>query len=354
MKVHDLTALPAGTVIRDAQGTVFERQTADQLSDDLWLVMGDEEDAHTDRIQLPVQLLWVSGGPLNVLVTGSSGFIGRHICAALTERGDLVRRIDMAETIDCLDTFRYDTRRYDLAIHCAAHVGGRAGIDGSPLAVATNLALDAWFFRWLELSGTPRAVYFSSSAAYPLWHQTGDYPAPLKEDILALDITSVAGVNGPDQTYGLCKVVGERLAAESSAAVHVFRPFSGYGGDQDPAYPFRAFIDRARRRDDPFEVWGDGTQVRDWIHVDDIVAAVFAAIDADERGPVNLCTGQGTAMGDLAELVCEMAGYSPAFKFLPGQPTGVRYRVGDPSRMLRFYTPKVALHEGVRRALELA
>lgn len=281
---------------------------------------------------------------MKVLLTGSAGFIGRHLLRALSERGADVAGMDLVDGYDCLDYFRTATRRHDLAIHCAAVVGGRATIDGSPLAVATNLALDAWFFRWLELSGTPRAVYFSSSAMYPASLQDG--PWPLRESD-----GRFYKRDAPDATYGLVKLVGEQLARQSKAVVHVFRPFSGYSADQSPDYPFRAFLDRTRRREDPFEIWGDGTQVRDWIHVDDLVEAVLTAVDQDVRGPVNLCTGHGTSFNELAEMMTAGVGYRPSFDHRPSAPTGVQHRLGDPALMEQFYTPKISLEEGVRRAL---
>jgi nucleoside-diphosphate-sugar epimerase len=250
---------------------------------------------------------------------------------------------------DALDFFRYDEGGYDLAVHCAAIVGGRASIDGSPLGVATNLALDSWYMRWLVRTGTPRAVYFSSSAAYPVELQQPGTARPLSEDDIDLDNPRL-----PDATYGWAKVTGERLARYAEAEgcrVHVFRPFSGYGSDQADCYPFPAFIQRAKQQQDPFEVWGDGTSARDWIHIDDIVGAVLAAIDQDITGPVNLGTGRATTFDQLAALVTEAAGYQPEIKHLPAAPQGVHTRVCDPSRMLAYYTPRVTLEEGIRRAL---
>jgi len=291
---------------------------------------------------------------MRILLTGASGFVGRHLDQVLRDRGDDVLAIDlyptpMVRSGDALDFFRRDDRRFDLAIHCAAVVGGRASIDGSPLGVATNLGLDAWYFRWLIRTGTPRAVFFSSSAAYPVdLQQPGDIHR-LTEDDIDLDL-----ISRPDNTYGIAKVVGEQLAAVAEAEgcrVHVLRPFSGYGEDQDDCYPFPAFIRRAKERQDPFEVWGDGGSTRDWIHVDDIVGATLAAIDHDVTGPVNLGWGRATSFDQLAGYVTQAAGYSPRIKHLPGAPQGVHHRVSDPSRMLGFYSPQVTLEEGIRRAL---
>jgi nucleoside-diphosphate-sugar epimerase len=291
------------------------------------------------------------------VLTGAAGFVGRHLHRALEQRGYDVLAIDLRDAPgvqrgDCLDLFRYAEQRNDLAIHCAATIGGRAGIDGSPLAVSTNLALDSWYMRWLERSKTPRAVYFSSSAAYPVDLQQPESMHFLTEADIDLDHPRT-----PDATYGLAKLTGEQLARYAEAAgcrLLIPRPFSGYGADQDPAYPFPAFIARAAARQDPFEIWGDGTATRDWIHIDDIVGAVLTGLDQDITGPVNLGTGVPTAFNDLALYVTSAAGYRPRVKRLPTAPQGVHTRVCDPRRMLGFYQPKVSLEEGIRRTLEAA
>lgn len=288
---------------------------------------------------------------MRVLLTGSAGFIGRHLHRTLDARGHTVTTCDLkaAHLGDALDFFRHDRTRYDLAIHCAAIVGGRASIDGSPLGVGTNLALDAWFMRWLVASGTPRAVFYSSSAAYPVALQGEASGHRLREDDIDL-----ARPGRPDATYGLAKLTGEQLVPYAEAEgcrVHVLRPMSGYGADQAPCYPFPAFIGRALRREDPFTIWGSGRQVRDWIHVSDLVGATLAAVDQDVSGPVNLGTGRDTSFNELAVLVCGQAGYRPALRHRLDAPDGVQYRVADPTRMLSFYTPKISLEEGVSRAL---
>lgn len=299
------------------------------------------------------------------LVTGSAGFIGRHITKRLRDDGWFVVGVDIAyrasgilggqtfERGDALDYFRDHQSTFDLAVHCAALVGGRGTIEGSPLAVATNLALDSWFFRWLLRSGTPRAVYYSSSAAYPVWLQTGERPRRLTETDIDLTHPDV-----PDATYGLVKLTGELLAAEARKAgvdVKVLRPFSGYGTDQSLDYPFPSFIARATSRANPFEIWGSGRQVRDWVHVDDVVGATMAALDHDIGYPLNICSGTPTYFDDLARMVIEQTpNYQPQLEPHEEKPSGVQHRVGDPTLMERIYKPKVSLKEGVERALRTA
>lgn len=298
------------------------------------------------------------------LVTGAAGFIGRHITAALVTAGYYVRGVDRTEFdagrdtesihMDARSYFRDDNGswvRYDVAVHCAAVVGGRAKIDGDPLALAVNLELDAALFGWAARTRPGRVVYISSSAVYPVMLQTWDDARPLRESAVTLH-EPIVGL--PDQLYGWAKLTGEALAGRARDAgvpVTVVRPFSGYGEDQSPDYPFAAFAERARNRENPFIIWGGGEQVRDWIHVDDICAAILAMIGQDIDGPVNLGTGRPVSMRQLARMMCTAAGYEPEFRTVPDKPSGVAYRVADVGRMHEFFKPAVSLEDGIERAL---
>lgn len=291
---------------------------------------------------------------VKTLITGSAGFVGRHFDERLTKDGHDIRRVDIFDPdvpTDCRDFFRYNHEHYDLVIHLAAIVGGRATIESDPLAIAQNLAIDSDMFRWATRTKPGRVIYFSSSAAYPIYLQDVHHQVKLSEEDIPTD---TVGFGFPDQTYGWAKLTGEllaRYAQDEGLRVQVFRPFSGYGTDQHTSYPFPAFIDRALRRSDPFDIWGDGEQARDWIHIDDIVGAVMAAIKQDVDGPINLCTGTPTRFDVLAATVTNIAGYHPEFRHLTAKPTGVVNRVGDPTKLNTFYMPKVSLSEGISRAL---
>lgn len=291
------------------------------------------------------------------LVTGSAGLVGRHMAAELTARGWHVTAIDVNTPArpDARAFFRVNDTRYDLAAHCAAHVGGRRDIENRQLYIAAvNYQLDAAMFEWALRTRPSRVIYWSSSAAYPVAYQHctavfDDDPLPLRESDIDLADPQV-----PDLTYGAVKLAGEQMASLATAEgirTHVFRPFSGWAADQDTSYPMGAYLDRARRRADPFDVWGDGEQVRDFIHIDDFIGAALAAVDQDYPGPLNLCTGVGTNFNQLADLVCKSADYTPQIRHRPEKPVGVHYRVGDPTEMLKVYTPKTSLDDGVTQAL---
>lgn len=287
------------------------------------------------------------------LVTGSNGFVGAHMVRALDERRYWVDGVDISDGIDARDVFTTYDDHYDLVVHCAAHVGGRVDIDGRPLYLAGyNLSLDGGLFEWVTRTRPDQVVYFSSSAAYPVALQEDEWAVDgylLRED--EIDVTDP---DPGDASYGMVKLVGERLAAmanEAGIPTYVFRPFSGYGPGQSMDYPFPSFADRARRRRDPFEIWSDGSQVRDFVHIDDVVGGVLACLDADNRGPLNLCTGRGVSFDELASMFTAAAGYAPKVVHHLDAPRGVTHRVGDPTWLREVYTPKITLEQGIAEAL---
>ena len=284
---------------------------------------------------------------MKILITGDAGFVGRHFRAKFESEGHQVVGVDIVNGKDARDFFRFDNTYFDKVIHLAAVVGGRKMIEGSPLALAVDLAIDAEMFGWALRTEPGCITYFSSSAAYPVDLQTKGSTHSLHESDIDLQ-----AIGTPDLSYGWAKLTGEMLAQHARAkglVVHVYRPFSGYGSDQALDYPFPSFIQRGLHKDDPFEIWGDGNQVRDFIHIEDIVEGALAGCKADIE-VANLCSGIPTSFNDLAVLVAQVAGYSPSVRHLPSEPVGVQYRVGDPTYMKTFYTPKISLIQGIERA----
>jgi nucleoside-diphosphate-sugar epimerase len=290
---------------------------------------------------------------VRALITGSAGFVGRHTAAELERRGWSVVGIDILNGDggafnDATHFFRYTTGRYDLVIHAAASAPHRTAIDTEHQHMARNLMLDAAMFEWAVRTRQHRVVYLSSSAAYPIALQ-GMEPWPLREDDIDLD-----DADEPDSVYGWTKLTGERLAREArrdGLAVTVVRPFSGYGEDQSPNFPFRAILDRVKGREDPVHVWGSGDQVRDWIHIDDVVRGMLAVAEHGISTPVNLGTGEGTSMFELAIMAAKLAGHHAVVKALPDRPAGVHHRVAHANLFRRIYTPRISLEEGILRAL---
>jgi nucleoside-diphosphate-sugar epimerase len=289
---------------------------------------------------------------MDVLITGHRGFVGRHFANYYDSRGHSVTGIDIVDKknpMDARDFFKTDTRKWDLVIHLAAVVGGRAKIEGSPLSVAVDLSIDAEMWQWAIRTSQPRVVYFSSSAAYPISYQTEASHCSLSESMIELD-----HIQNPDFTYGWSKLTGEYLAKfakEAGVNTFIFRPFSGYGEDQALDYPFPSFVKRAREKADPFHIWVPGTQVRDFVHIDDVVRCVNAAVDQNYQEPLNIGWGRPTSFIDLAKLMADRVGYTPSIVTEPEKPVGVFWRVADTTNMEKVYKPRVTLEEGIRRAL---
>jgi len=282
---------------------------------------------------------------MKILITGHKGFVGRYFIKKYSNHD--ITGIDIKDGNDCRDFFKLSNDRYDLVIHLAAIVGGRQTIDNNPLSVATDLSIDSEMCQWALRTKPHRIVYFSSSAAYPTKLQKNIYR--LKESDINLD-----DISNPDMTYGWSKLTGEYLLQflnRENIKTYVFRPFTGYGTDQDLDYPFPSYIKRAKEKADPFDIWGDGNQVRDFIHMQDIINAVDTAIANEVEGPVNLGWGIATNFNDLCDMVCKQQKYSPKINRIITAPVGVQYRVCDPTKMLSFYKPKISLEEGIAKAL---
>jgi nucleoside-diphosphate-sugar epimerase len=302
------------------------------------------------------------------LVTGGQGFVGRNFSRRLRHDGWAVTIVDdllahsdflIHEAFYAQDIREwvrsYAPDHYDLIIHCAAVVGGRLKIDGDPLAVATDLAIDSDFFNWVvKAKNRPKVVYFSSSAVYPIDLQV--FRVTLAESFVS---QGSSRFGRPDMSYGWSKLTGEYLAhlavQQYGADVAIYRPFSGYGEDQSFDYPFPSIIRRIVNRENPITIWGSGDQCRDFIHIDDVVEAVMQTKDVLAPGDVlNLGSGIPISFRQLVAMAHTECGldtntYPCDIECDTTKPEGVFYRVADTYKLHQFYKPKVSLEEGIRR-----
>jgi GDP-L-fucose synthase len=324
---------------------------------------------------------------MKILITGSHGFVGRNFVKHLVALGHDVIGVDRLlpgsgardfnswgqelqistggvfteEIMDVRDWFVLNPdMQFDLVIHLAAVVGGRATIEGNPLAVAEDLALDSDFWRWVVRSKPGHVVSFSSSAAYPVSLQREDMEGLLLKES---DLTFEGAIGAPDLTYGWAKMTNEYLgqlaASRYGIKVASYRPFSGYGADQDESYPFRAICERAyfRVTDERgrFFVWGSGEQSRDFVHIKDVVSCVMTTYEQIEDGTaLNISSGKLTTFKSLARMACELAGWNPEIVGMTDKPEGVFARGGDTSLQEKMgFTPSIGLEQGVLECFAL-
>ncbi len=303
---------------------------------------------------------------MKAIVTGAAGFIGSHLADALLAAGDHVVGIDSfsdgytaalkeANAARLAASSGFRLVRADLAEAALAplldgatvifHLAARAGVRASwgsefdryarDNLLATQRLLEA--ARGLSLA---RFVYASSSSVY------GDARAlPVSED----------APTDPVSPYGVTKLGAEHLTRIYHRAFGVptvsLRLFTVYGPRQRPDMAFHKFF-RALLRDEPIEVYGDGSQTRDFTYVGDAVAAIRAAATAPGAAgeTINVGGGSRIALRDAIALVGEAAGRAPRVVHRPAArgDAGHTFASIAKAESLLGYRPKTALADGLR------
>src|SRR4051794_35822551 len=285
------------------------------------------------------------------LVTGGTSFIGSHLVERLLERGADVRvvdnlssgRLDNVRTFiengtiefiegDLLDqrTARQSLQGIQLVFHLAADHGGRGYVDLHQSACATNLALDGMLFEAAADASVEKIVYASSGCVYPNFR--GQDP----NEMLYLTEDMVGPPYDADNMYGWAKLMAEMTldtyVRERGMKAASCRYFTVYGERGKEDHAVIAMIARAFVKQDPFELWGSGEQVRNWTHVDDIVeGTILAAERIDDGTAVNLGTMERTRVIDAAREVLRYTGHHAEIKLRRDMPTGPLNRVADNS-----------------------
>ncbi len=309
-----------------------------------------------------------------VLVTGGASFIGSHLTNVLVERGASVRVVDnlssgqLANIQGQVDSGKVEFIQADLTepgvaqqaaagvqvvFHLAADHGGRGYVDLHQAACATNLALDGMLFRACHQARVEKVVYASSGCVYPNHLQTDP------GQVLYLTEGMVGPPCDADNMYGWAKLMGELTLRAfykdwgmKSASC---RYFTVYGERGHENHAVIAMIARAFIGQNPYVVWGNGEQIRNWTHVDDIVAGtIIAAERIDDGTAINLGTMERTRVIDAVHEVLRCTGHSAEIELHPEMPTGPMNRVADNSlgKQLLGWEPEVRFMNGLRRTID--
>lgn len=309
-----------------------------------------------------------------VLVTGGCSFIGSHLVDALMKRKACVRVVDnlssgkLENIQDHLGNDRMEFLRGDLldpeivrravvgmevVFHLAADHGGRGYVDTHQAACATNLALDGLVFRHCREAGIQKVVYASSGCVYPNFLQTDP------EQVLYLTEDQVGPPFDADNMYGWAKLMGElslRAYYRDWGMKSVsLRYFTVYGPRCSENQAVMAMIARAFVRQDPFVVWGNGKQIRNWTYVSDIVrGTILSAEKIGDGRAVNLGTQERVRVLDAVQEVLRHSGHKAEIELRPEMPTGPLNRVADNSRARKLlgWEPQVAFFDGLRQTID--
>jgi dTDP-glucose 4,6-dehydratase len=300
---------------------------------------------------------------MRVVVTGGAGFLGSHLCDALTARGDQVV---------CLDNL--STGRADNIAHLIGHrgfvfsqcdVSEGIWVDGKVEAVAhfASAASPPDYLRMpletlavgsrgtehaLRLAETNGARFLMASTS-EVYGDPAVHPQP--EEYWG-NVNSI----GPRSVYDEAKRFAEALTTAygntRGVNVGIIRIFNTYGPRMSPAdgRVVTNFIIQALN-DEPITIYGDGTQTRSFCYVDDLIRGIVAMLDSGEPGPVNLGNPEEFTIGDFARLVLEVTGSASIIEYgpLPQDDPTRRRPVITRAKERLGWQPEIPVAEGVAR-----
>lgn len=304
---------------------------------------------------------------MRVLVTGAGGFIGGWLVKALLEQGHEVRGVDVRPASEWKQYHpgaeNHDRRDLSILVNCylavqgmeqvyhlAADTGGQGYIARHRAATMLNAVIDA---NMVIASRDAARFYFaSSSCVYPVSRQMSHVPAVLAEDwVWPAD---------PEPGYGLSKLHTEQLllfaAQEWGMTVRIgrhqsiFGPRGWYDGGREkvPTAVCRKIALARLRGEREIEVWGDGTQARDFVYISDAVTAIIRIMNGDYDQPLNLGSGTAVTVDELITMTEDIAGWEVRRRYVTGPPS-VQSRSTDTTLVAQHadWKAEVSVREGM-------
>ena len=314
-----------------------------------------------------------------VLVTGGASFIGSHLVDKLVSFGASVsvaddlssgKKENLEDSMQSINFQEGDLRDRAFArdvikgskivFHLAACHGGRGFIDTHPADCASNLVLDGIVFDEAWKAKVEQVCYASSACVYPIQHQKKpvagrtvylqeDWADPFKE-----------GCAAADGEYGWAKLMGEMTLSaywkQYGMRSVSCRLFTAYGERENETHAVIALIAKAFIRMDPYEIWGDGQQDRNFTYVGDIVDGMIRAAEKVENATaVNIGTAEHIKIIDAVKMICKETGFTPqSISFDMSKPVGVFSRAADLTRTREIlgWEPSTNFEEGLCRTIK--
>lgn len=308
----------------------------------------------------------------NVLITGVS-FIGSHLVDRLVEFGSNIRAVNISakhkilidshikkKNLDFqiadlrdLNSAKKVVKGIDIVFHLACDHGGRGYVDLHQAATSSNLLLDGSVF-WASLKQRVQKIVFASSGCvYPNFMQTNPKKTVyLKEE-------SVAPPYDSDNMYGWGKLMAEltlkNYYKDFGLKSVSCRYFTVYGERGVENHAVIAMIARAFIKQNPFEIWGTGEQIRNWTYVGDIVeGTILAAEKIENAQAINLGTMERTRVIDAVTEILKYSNHHAKIKKRPEMPTGPYNRVADNSlaKKLLGWSPQIKFMDGLHKTID--
>jgi GDP-L-fucose synthase len=297
-----------------------------------------------------------------VTVTGGAGFLGQHLVGRFQRLGAKVfvprqRDYNLTALDSCTRCLLENP--CDVLIHAAAYYGG-IGINVNEPATLyyRNLVMGANLMEAARLTKVKKVVNIGTACSYP-----GYLEGHLKEEDLWAGPCHASVVN-----YGLTK---KMLAVQGQAyqkqyglnSIHLiltnlYGPGDSYNPDRSHvvAALVRKWVEADLNKAQSVEVWGTGKAIREFIYVEDCAEAIVLASEMydDSSLPLNLGTGVGTSIRELAETIHGLSGFKGKMVWNSDKPDGAPLKVLDVSRMkqaLGGWLPPTRLREGLDKTI---
>ena len=292
---------------------------------------------------------------MRIYVAGISGMVGSAIALEAKAQGHEVigKKSKELDLTDRAAVFKeIQEVKPDYLIIAAAKVGGIGANSSLPVDfLSINLQIQTNLMDAAHATDVQRVLFLGSSCVYPK-----HTPQPMRES--ALLTGELESTNAP---YAIAKIAGLKLI-EAYRVQYSHRwiaamPTNLYGPrdnfDLETAHVLPALINRfhnAKLKSSKFvEIWGDGTPLREFLHVNDLAKACLILLDKYENSvAINIGSGQEISIGKLALLVSKIVGFTGDVKFNPNRPNGTHRKLLDSTRILELgWKPTINLEDGI-------